>query len=338
MLENLVTDEYDFFRKPQAVRDDIEILCRENGDAARFITLGESEEGREIYGTVLGRGSRKASLIGGSHADEPVGPETLRTFITRGIEEKRRLNELFEEWTFFVIPQVNPDGENRNTSWRESWPSLKDYLELVEREPPGRDIEYGPFHLHISFHGMGFSEGVLLLIERHWIDHTGDLREAFAQSAEKNKLSLHDHNRKGEKGFYYIGPGFSTTPEGKMMRFYFESAGDRDTASKFKDSSMEWVRSLGGDPLCLVTELPLFVIEGEAEREPGVPVLYNRFKAAQGDIRESFLQGIEEPNLPEGISVRSLPVSTGVKMHLEVLEAALDSVRPARLRRGWKDT
>ena len=67
-------------------------------------------------------------------------------------------------------------------------------------------------------------------------------------------------DRNGEKGFQYIGPGFTTTPEGQAMRAYFKSIGDEQTVSLFRDSSMEFVRKLGGDPLCLVTEIPLFYV------------------------------------------------------------------------------
>jgi len=346
MIKDLLVRQADSFSEPLETRAEIEALCGAMGDAARFISLGISEEGREIHGVILGRGSRKASLIGGSHGDEPLGPEALRRFIIAGIEEKEKIEDLLEEWTLYIIPQVNPDGEERNASWIRRWPSLKDYLQLARREPPGRDIEFGypdmreenrlltrfwsnhsPFRLHISFHGMGYSEGALLLVERHWIDRTGAVRKAFTRSAEENGLMLHDHNRKGEKGFYYIGPGFSTTPEGKMMRFHFESSGDSETASQFRSSSMEWIRSLGGDPLCLVTELPLFVIEGEAEREPGVPVLYNRFREAQEDILESFSRGKKTVSLPEGLRIRPLPVGMGVGMLLGVLESALEAAR-----------
>ena len=34
-----------------------------------------------MLGAVIGTGSRRATLIGGAHADEPVGPETLRLLI-----------------------------------------------------------------------------------------------------------------------------------------------------------------------------------------------------------------------------------------------------------------
>ena len=49
------------------------------------------------------------------------------------------------------------------------------------------------------------------------------------------------------------------------MSEYFMAAGDPVTASLFRPSSMETVRSLGGDPLTLVSEMPLFITPGVGE-------------------------------------------------------------------------
>lgn len=238
--------------------------------------IGTSEEGRPIEAFVLGRGPRRASLLGGAHADEPIGPITLR-----------RLDSAPADFTFFVVPDVNPDGAERNRAWFDRFPDLDKYRELRRREPPGRDIEFGypsmrpenaavsaflaehgPFDLHMSLHGMGEADGALLLIDKHWIDRTEGLRAAYAEALRAEGLPLLDRDRKGEKGFSYIGPGFWTTPESDAMRAYF--ADEPETARCFHRNSMEFVRSLGGDPLCLVTEIPLFVDERPVPVETAV--------------------------------------------------------------------
>lgn len=266
----------------------------EFADAFDLTVLGESEEGRPIMAAVLGDGPVAVSLVAGAHADEPVGPETLRTFVERAPAE------LLARFRFVVVPHINPDGEARNRAWIERWPDLLAYRDLVQRELPGRDLEFGypdmrvenrlvaeflrahaPFALHMSLHGMGVSEGAMLLIERHWIDRTARLREGFVEAARRAGLGLHDHDRKGEKGFFYIGPGFTTTPEGAAMREHFKD--EPDTAAKFHESSMEFVRSLGGDPLCLVTELPLFVVRND-DPQPGVPAAYLAARAGRTDL------------------------------------------------------
>jgi hypothetical protein len=46
------------------------------------------------------------------------------------------------------------------------------------------------------------------------------------------------------------------------MAKFFTDRGDAETAALFRPSSMEAVRSIGGDTLTLVSEVPLFVLPG----------------------------------------------------------------------------
>lgn len=290
---------------------------------APFRRIGESEERRPIDGIVLGRGKAAVSLVAGAHAEEPVGPETLRSF---AIDPPR---ELLDRFRFVIVPHVNPDGEARNRAWMERWPDPRAFLEGHVREPPGRDIEFGypdmrpenravaaflaehaPYALHMSLHGMAAAEGAALLIERTWVDRTAALREGFARAAEEAGLGLHDHDRKGEKGFLYIGPGFSTTPEGAAMRRHFAERGDERTARLFCDSSMEFVRGLGGDPLCLVTEVPLFLIDNP-DPQPRVPTAYLAFRQ-RGEIDLDRL--------------RPIGIETAMALQRRTLELGLEAV------------
>ncbi len=85
---------------------------------------------------------------------------------------------------------------------------------------------------------------------------------------------MHDVERNGEKGFVRLGRGFTTRPDSRHMRKHFLELGDEETASRFRPSSMETVRSLGGDPLTLVSEMPLFITPGVGEElGPPDPVL-----------------------------------------------------------------
>ncbi|WP_412063236.1 M14 family zinc carboxypeptidase [Rubrivirga sp. IMCC45206] len=330
--------------------------CEQNPDVAAFETIGVSEEGRPIAGVTLGYGPRLATLVAGAHADEPVGPETLRTLVLEGLAARDwgaadgGLHDLFERWTLRLVPHLNPDGEARNGPWIERFDasepaaSLGHFLRGRRREPPGRDLEFGfpdlrpenraatdflfsgpPVSLHASLHGMAVSEGALLLVERHWLgtERDASLRAAFRDAASEAGLPLHDHDRGGDKGFLYGGPGFWSTPEGTAMRQHFLNAGDPETADRFRRSSMEQALATSGDaPLCVVTELPLF----QVERRPGpagvpeallafreeMPALIGR--AAEGDDLGDAVEryGITCPDLP-----------TQVRLHLRALDAAL---------------
>ncbi len=324
----------------------IQQACRANADIASCEQIGESEEARPIDGVVIGKGSRRASLIAGAHSDEPVGPETLRTLIIDGLRQRERLADLFNRFQFIIVPHINPDGEARNQSWIAMWPSVETYLLHTFREPPGRDLEFGfpnmrpenkcvsdflrsrePFALHASLHGMGFAEGAMLLIERQWIDKTQRLRRNFKDAIKDAGLRLHDHDRKGEKGFHYIEAGFWTTPEGAAMRAFFEANGDHATAKKFHDSSMEFVRKLSGDPLSLVTELPLFVINKEiSHRKPGVPQAYFELGEKIPMLRSELLAGRSIQSMLDEFHIQHLPLPQAVRLQLAVIEFGLETI------------
>ena len=323
--------------------------CEAAPGVARFREIGRSEDGRPIVGVVLGHGARQVSLIAGAHADEPVGPETLRTLILGVLAAPNRFADLLATYTLAVVPHINPDGEAANRPWIAQWPSLDAFVQGVVREPPGRDLEFGfpamrpeneavsacladraPLALHMSLHGMTFSEGAMLLVERHWCGaRTAELRAAFAEAAARAGLRLHDHNRAGEKGFFYIDPGFTTTPEGAAMQAHFRALGDEAMAAKFHRSSMEQVRTLGGDPLCLVTELPLFLVEADPQSPPGTPRAYLAVKDRLAEVK--LLPEAAQPaaiaGLAETFGLRPLPLRTAMRLQVEALALGLAAVR-----------
>lgn len=173
----------------------LEAACAAHPSLARFEVIGDSEEGRPLAGVTLGHGPRLVTLVAGAHADEPVGPETLRTLVLAGLDRPEAWGDLLERFTFRVVPHVNPDAEAKNRVWIERWPDLGAYLVHRPRERPGRDVEFGypalrvenqsacrflfgyrPIALHASLHGMGFSEGALLLIGEDWAGRVDGLK------------------------------------------------------------------------------------------------------------------------------------------------------------------
>lgn len=252
--------------------------------------LGRSREGRPIQGYRFGSGPRRISLIAGCHADEPVGPRLLRRIVRvlSRIDENHSLLRKLEWW---IVPQINPDGEARNRAWQSGSPTeydLVDYLRHAVRELPGDDIEFGfpaspadlearpenravyrwwrsaagPFSLHCSLHGMAFAAGPWFLVEAMWRGRIGPLRAELEAHVAARGYHLHDVERRGEKGFERIAPGFCTRPDSRAMKRHFLDRGDPVTAERFRPSSMETIRSLGGDPLTLVSEMPLFLTPG----------------------------------------------------------------------------
>ncbi len=347
------------FRTSGEVIDRLRAACEQNPDLATFEAIGESEEGRPIAGVTLGYGPRLVTLVAGAHADEPVGPETLRTLILEGLAardwgaEEGGLEDLWGQVTLRIVPHVNPDGEARNRAWIDTWDAdrpretLAAFLRGRRREPPGRDVEYGypamrpeneaatqflfgdgPVSLHASLHGMGCSEGGLLLVERGWIDRpeVADLRRGFAEAARAVGLRLHDHDRDDEKGFDYAGPGFWTTPTGVAMRAHFERAGDPETAALFHDASMDQAAAAGGDPLRVVTELPLFQLAAPYEHQPGVPALLHEWNERTPALVEAAAGGADLGPLVDDLGLRCVPLADAVRVHLATLDLAIRAV------------
>jgi hypothetical protein len=332
------------FRTHDGVRDAIASACRAHEDVASFHDLGPSEEGRSLYGVVLGHGDRAVSLVAGHHADEPVGPETLRCFILRALAHRDKMAPWFQRYRFVIVPHANPDGEARNRRWIEQWPDLQAYLQHAVREAPGRDLEYGypdmrpenrhvasflqaqaPFALHLNLHGMSVAEGGLLLINRPWTFRTQPLRDDFRRAVRAEGLRMHDHNRKGEKGFFWIEPGVQTTPRGDAMRTYFRAQGDEAMARRFHDSSMEFVMGLGGDPLALVTEIPLFVVRND-DPSPGRPDVYLELRERLPEIRARLERGEAVDDLLSSFDLRPVPQEAGMRLQARALELGLRAV------------
>lgn len=168
---------------------------------------------------------------------------------------------------------------------------LPAYLAEVVREPPGEDLEFGfpaapdddgarpearaahdwwrsadgPFDLHVSLHGMAWGAGPWFLVEAAWRNRRDRLRERCRARTEALGYRLHDVERLGEKGFVRLGPGFATRPDSRAMKSFFMGKGEPETARLFRPSSMETIRGLGGDPLTLVSEMPLFLVPGVGE-------------------------------------------------------------------------
>ena len=318
----------------------------EVGRRAGLRTIGVSERGRPVLGAVIGTGSRHATLIGGAHADEPVGPETLRLLVAAAARPEPALEAVLRRWRLWVVPHVNPDGEQANRPWMERWPSVEAFLGRVLREPPGRDLEFGfpamrpeneavtaflrgaaPVRLHASLHAMAFAEGAALLIERGWITRTVRLRTAFSAAAAAGGIGLHDEDRRGEKGFHYLGPGFATTPTGAAMRAHFRAAGDPETAALFHDSSMEQVaRSAPGSsaPLCLVTEVPLFLV---ARRGGG----YTALRARLPELTMRAQRGAPVTDELARFGVEPVDPRAAIRLQLRAIELGLAATdRPDR--------
>jgi zinc carboxypeptidase len=338
------------------VRLPVEEILSANLSAPAGRAIGQSREGRAIAAYVFGLGDLHVSLIGGCHADEPVGPAMLRR-LAAFLAALPAEDPLLALVTWYIVPHVNPDGEVRNAVWSDTTLPAVDhqgrpdrvydlflYLRHVIRELPGDDMEFGfprgpddsgarqenravaaflaggaPFHLHASFHGMGFASGPWFLIEPAWIDRTAPLRDTLRKRVRAMNYEPFNVDRGGEKGFHHIDEGFTTRPDSRSMIAWFEERGDFAAAAKFRPSSMEYVRSLGGDPFTLVSEMPLFLRpleEGETGRpdDPHFRAFLDRVAAKPPDeVRAEVGR----------TGVRGMPIRDQMRLQLAFLDESL---------------
>ncbi len=332
--------------------------------------LGRSREGREVVGYRFGRGALRLSLIAGCHADEPVGPAMLDRLAAYLGSLPEGAAELAAA-TWCLVPHVNPDGEARNAPWTAEIVPLSDhsgaadrgydllaYVRGAVRELPGDDVEFGfprslddtearpenravaaflaesgPFHLHATFHGMAFAAGPWFLLEAAWAERSAGLRRALARRVGEMGYRLHDVDRKGEKGFVRIAEGFSTRPDSRKMVEFFLAQGDPATAARFRPSSMEHVRSLGGDPLTLVSEMPLFLMphdpaEAAGDDRPPLPIGTEgkrRFDAWMGGVLAAGGEAAFRAAAARG-GIRPMPIRDQMRLQLAFLNEGLRAV------------
>ena len=292
-------------------------------------------------------------MLAGCHADEPVGPRLLRHLVTylAGLPADDPLLVHIDWW---IVPDINPDGALRNSAWQAPNADVYDlatYLRHVQRELPGDDIEFGfprdagdvaarpenrgvfawwqsdprPFVLHLSLHGMMRGAGPWFLLERDWAARASLLQQRLLSAVDALGYLPHDVERHGEKGFHRIARGFCARPDSRAMAAHFNALGDAATAELFRPSSMEAVRSLGGDPLTMVSEMPLFVTPGVGDDlGPPDPVAaewqahFDRWRAATDESqlrREARERGL-----------RPMPVDDQMRLQWEMILAGLDCV------------
>ena len=337
-------------------------------DREAGLRLGTSREGRPIQGFRLGSGPVRVSLIGGCHADEPVGPRFLAR-LAAFLGSLETGHTMLTGYQWWIVPHINPDGRERNKGWQDvdgpvapsdAYDPVR-YLSHVIRELPGDDLEFGfprssedadvrpesravhawwrsadaPFHLHATLHSIAMAGGPWFLLEPAWLDRVEHVKRCCAEETQRLGYVLHDVEREGEKGFHRIERGFCTRPSSTAMRDHFLALGDEGTAARFRPSSMEAIRSLGGDPVTLVSEMPLFITPGVGETlGPPDPVGEHwkerraRWQLALGGARSTSdeeREAISDEIRASGLT--PMPVLDQMRLQWRLFSAGLEQLR-----------
>ena len=187
--------------------------------------------------------------------------------------------------TWSIVPHVNPDGEARNAAWSASTVPAIDHLggedrvydlpalyasrpcascrgttwssdsrairKTAEARPENRAVaaflaEGAPFHLHASFHGMGFATGPWFLIEEAWIDRTAALRDSMRRiRCGRWDTSSSTSTAAERKVFIASTRGSPPAPIRRSMVRWFEER-ERSRDGREVPSQLDGVRPLAG--------------------------------------------------------------------------------------------
>ena len=324
-------------------------------------TIGQSRQGRPLTAYRFGRGSCRISLLAGCHADEPVGPRLLGHLVSY-LARLSPDHPWLQRFQWWIVPHANPDGEAVNRAWYSYLDAAYEpgrFLRHKVRELPGDDMEYGfplagqpdpaarpenqaifrfwaqagePFDLHVSLHGMALSFGAWFLLEESWDHRLEPLKAACRARVAALGYPLYDVDRRGEKGFRRLGEGFCTRPDSRPMRAHF--AQQPAVAARFRPSSMEAIRSLGGDCLTLVSEMPLFLYPRPADEDLAWPNrAFGQWTVRLAEWQDALQRGLlSEAAVNEAAwaaGLRPMPVADQLRLQWQLICAGIDAVLTA---------
>ena len=111
----------------------------ESKSQMKFIEIGKSKKGKNINAYSLGEGKTRVMAYGLPHSDEVVGSLTI-DYLTDFILENK---EWLRDFTFLLIPCIDPDGLEMNEGWlKGKFTPSKFFLNRYHR-PDIEDIDWG---------------------------------------------------------------------------------------------------------------------------------------------------------------------------------------------------
>ncbi|MQA27475.1 MAG: peptidase M14 [Micromonosporaceae bacterium] len=94
-------------------------IQRQSDGRVSLETIGQSNEGRDLYLAKVGRGPTKVLYITQQHGNEPLGTEAALQLLQRLGNGGAEWGAILDQVTLLVVPKVNPDGSER--FWRQNY-------------------------------------------------------------------------------------------------------------------------------------------------------------------------------------------------------------------------
>lgn len=275
-------------------------VAEEHPELARLTITGQSTDGTEIPMVTIGDGPKSVVLFALPHPNEPIGAMLVQFLLDELISNP----ELREQYTWHLLPCVDPDGTRLNEGWFAGPFTVENYARNFYRPRSAEQVEW-TFPLNYKTYEWSTP-----------IPETQALMAAFDQAKPDFVYSLHNAGFGGV--YYYMTPFvkgayddllaipaenglFMSLGEPEMpwaVEFapavfemvsitkaydYAEQYGEGDPASHISGGASSYDYLLDRNPAFLVTELPYFQAEEIADQSE-----------TSETRREILLQGIDQ--------------------------------------------
>lgn len=130
---------------PDALDAWLKRIVAASGGRARIETVGASHGGRPILMLSIGEGPKSALVVGGAHANEPIGGIAVCRLAEKLAGDPALLRSLRHRWQ--MVACIDPDGLAMNRRWLAGDRSPRSYLADFFRPSFERQPEYSfPIH------------------------------------------------------------------------------------------------------------------------------------------------------------------------------------------------
>ncbi len=275
-------------------------VAAQHPSLATYREVGSSTDGQAIPMVSIGSGPKSALLFACPHPNEPIGAMLIHFLLDELVANP----ELRSQWTWHLLPCVDPDGVRLNEGWFAGPFTIRNYARNFYRPRSEEQVEWT---FPLSYKTFSWQTP---------IPETRALMAAFDATRPDFVYSLHNAGFGGV--YYYISrdvqgayeamstipghrglflslgepempwavefaPAVYRTPTAKDAYDYFEKYAQGDPASFITGggSSFDYLQPLSG-PLSLVTELPYFQSPQISDEAP-----------IEQSRRDVILEGIE---------------------------------------------
>lgn len=114
--------------------DDLVALAKQLATNNQFVVkeVGVSDKGEPIHHIKYGKGAIKALIVGGPHADEPIGSLTVYSLLT--LLRDKNVDLLLQDVEWNIIPCIDPDGAKLNEGWSQKPFSFDNFMRFFHKQ------------------------------------------------------------------------------------------------------------------------------------------------------------------------------------------------------------